>query len=174
MKLRLPHLTPGKAQLGLPYDHRNRCRLCVKLDGVRCQNTAKLISGAQRGLEHRELRDPAPKPPPPSAQKRPEPTLRAAKSGSYPHLAPPTKTDLALPATAGVDIRPPRVKQFLTKQPVGSNPAVAPLPTTQLLAAQSNSGKGVLLSNLFLNPALYRGKFQRIFVFSHSMFTDWN
>jgi len=51
---------------------------------------------------------------------------------------------------------------------------LAPLPTTALLTAQSNSGKGVLLSNLFLNPRLYRGCFDRIFVFSHSMYTDWN
>ena len=73
-----------------------------------------------------------------------------------------------------IDITPPKVKQFHTRQPGGDNPAVAPLPTTQLLTAQSNSGKGVLLSNLFLNPKLYRGKFQRIFCFSHSMFTDCN
>jgi hypothetical protein len=44
---------------GPPVFHR----LAVKEDDdVRCQNTAEAISGAQRGLENRDFRDPAPKP----------------------------------------------------------------------------------------------------------------
>ena len=67
-----------------------------------------------------------------------------------------------------VDIRPPHCLEFRHKQAPGNNPAIAPLPSNQLLVAPANSGKTVLLNQMLLNKNLYRGCFQRIYVFSHS------
>ena len=65
-----------------------------------------------------------------------------------------------------VDIAPPTCKEFKHKQAPGDNPAIAPLPSNQLLVAPPNSGKTVLVRNLLLNPKLYRGCFERAYVFS--------
>ena len=67
-----------------------------------------------------------------------------------------------------VDITPPKCKEFRHRQPPGDNPAIAPLPSNQLMVAPPNSGKTVLLRNLLLNPKLYRGCFERIYVFSNT------
>ena len=42
------------------------------------------------------------------------------------------------------------------------------MPSNQLLVAPAISGKTVLLTQLLLNPKLYRGCFERIYVFSNS------
>ncbi len=47
---------------------------------------------------------------------------------------------------------------------------VSKLPTRGLLVAPSNSGKSVMLQNLILN--IYRGCFEKIYIFSPSIFID--
>jgi transcription termination factor Rho len=47
---------------------------------------------------------------------------------------------------------------------------VSELPTRALIVAPSNSGKSVLLQNIILD--IYRGCFEKVFIFSPSIFID--
>lgn len=66
------------------------------------------------------------------------------------------------------EIKPIKVRQFESKQ--SKYEQVGKLPTRSLLLGPSGSGKGILLQNLILN--IYRGCFERIFIFSPSIDLD--
>jgi len=65
-------------------------------------------------------------------------------------------------------IKPIKVKEFKTKQ--GKYDVVGQLPIRSILLAQSGGGKGVLLQNMILD--IYRGCFERIYIFSPSIQVD--
>jgi hypothetical protein len=67
-----------------------------------------------------------------------------------------------------LDIKPIDLKEYSCKQSKHSH--VTKVPLRMKLLAPSGSGKMVLLSNLILN--IYRGCFERIFVFSPSINID--
>ncbi len=67
-----------------------------------------------------------------------------------------------------LDIKPIDLKDFSCKQTKHSH--VPTVPIRVILLAPSGSGKTVLLSNLILN--IYRGCFDRTFVFSPSIDID--
>ena len=66
------------------------------------------------------------------------------------------------------NIVPISVKQYEVKQ--SKYEQVPKLPCRSLLLGSSNSGKGILLQNLILD--IYRDCFERVFVFSPSIFVD--
>ena len=74
---------------------------------------------------------------------------------------PPSKHD-------SLDIKPIDLKEYSCKQSKHNH--VPKVPLRMVLLAPSGSGKTVLLSNLILN--IYRGCFERIFVFSPSIDID--
>ena len=65
-------------------------------------------------------------------------------------------------------IRPIYVKEFKTKQ--SKYDIVGQLPIRSILLAPSSGGKGVLLQNMILD--IYRGCFERIYIFSPSIQVD--
>ena len=65
-------------------------------------------------------------------------------------------------------IRPIKVKEFKTKQ--SKYDVVGQLPIRSILLAPSGGGKGVLLQNMILD--IYRGCFERIYIFSPSIQVD--
>jgi len=67
-----------------------------------------------------------------------------------------------------LDIKPIDLKEYSCKQ--SKHGHVPKVPLRMILLAPSGSGKTVLLSNLILN--IYRGCFERIFVFSPSIDID--
>ena len=67
-----------------------------------------------------------------------------------------------------LDIRPIDIKEYTCKQSRHSH--VPKIPLRMILLAPSGSGKTVLISNLILN--IYRGCFERIYVFSPSIDID--
>ena len=67
-----------------------------------------------------------------------------------------------------LEIAPIDLKEYSCKQSIHSH--VPKVPLRMILLAPSGSGKTVLLSNLILN--IYRGCFERIFVFSPSIELD--
>ena len=67
-----------------------------------------------------------------------------------------------------LEIKPIDLKEYCCKQSKHSR--VPTVPIRAILLAPSGSGKTVLLSNLILN--IYRGCFERIFVFSPSIDLD--
>ena len=67
-----------------------------------------------------------------------------------------------------LDIKPIDVTEYTCKQSRHSH--VPTVPLRMILLAPSGSGKTVLLSNLILN--VYRGCFERIYVFSPSIDID--
>ena len=67
-----------------------------------------------------------------------------------------------------LEIKPIDLREYSCKQSVHAH--VPKVPLRMLLLAPSGSGKTVLLSNLILN--IYRGCFERIFVFSPSIELD--
>ena len=67
-----------------------------------------------------------------------------------------------------LDIKPIDLKEYSCKQ--SKHGHVPKVPLRMILLAPSGSGKTVLLSNLILN--IYRGCFERIFVFSPSIEID--
>ena len=67
-----------------------------------------------------------------------------------------------------LDIKPIDLKEYSCKQ--SKHGHVPKFPLRMILLAPSGSGKTVLLSNLILN--IYRGCFERIFVFSPSIDID--
>ncbi len=67
-----------------------------------------------------------------------------------------------------LEIKPLDLKEYGCKQSKQAH--VQKVPLRMILPAPSGSGKTVLLSNLILN--IYRGCFERIFVFSPSIDTD--
>ena len=66
------------------------------------------------------------------------------------------------------DIKPISVKQYDVKQ--SEYEQVPKLPCRSILLGSSNSGKGILLQNLILD--VYRDCFERIYLFSPSIFVD--
>ena len=67
-----------------------------------------------------------------------------------------------------LEIKPIELKEYSCKQ--SKHGHVPKVPLRMILLAPSGSGKTVLLSNLILN--IYRGCFERIFVFSPSIDID--
>ena len=65
-------------------------------------------------------------------------------------------------------IKPIKVKEFKTKQ--SKYDIVGQLPIRSILLAPSGGGKGVLLQNMILD--IYRGCFERIYIFSPSIQVD--
>jgi len=65
-------------------------------------------------------------------------------------------------------IKPIDVKEFTSKQ--SKYEVASRLPIRDLLLGPSGSGKGVLLSNMILD--IYKGCFDRIFIFSPSIDVD--
>ena len=65
-------------------------------------------------------------------------------------------------------ITPISVKDFTCKQ--SKHPVMPKLPLRGVILAPSGSGKTVLLSNLILK--MYRGCFERVYVFSPSVNVD--
>jgi hypothetical protein len=73
-----------------------------------------------------------------------------------------------MPNHHSLDIKPIDLKEYSCKQSVrGHAPKI---PVRMILLAPSGSGKTVLLSNLILN--IYRGCFERIYIFSPSIDLD--
>ena len=68
----------------------------------------------------------------------------------------------------GLEIKPIDLKEYSRKQ--SKHAHVPKVPLRMILLAPSGSGKTVLLSNLILN--IYRGCFERIFIFSPSIDID--
>ena len=66
------------------------------------------------------------------------------------------------------DIKPIKVKQFESKQ--SRYPQVNKLPCRSIILGPSGSGKGILLQNMILD--IYRGLFERIFIWSPSIDLD--
>ena len=66
------------------------------------------------------------------------------------------------------DIKPISVKQYDVKQ--SKYEQVPKLPCRSILIGSSSSGKGVLLQNLILD--IYKDCFERVYVFSPSIFVD--
>lgn len=66
------------------------------------------------------------------------------------------------------DIKPIAVKQFEVKQ--SQYEQVPKLPCRSILLGASNSGKGILLQNLILD--IYKGCFERVYIFSPSINVD--
>jgi hypothetical protein len=69
---------------------------------------------------------------------------------------------------AAPDIKPIRQKQY--EIPESRYPQVAKLPLRSIILAPSGGGKGVLLQNLILD--VYRGCFERVYIFSPSVNVD--
>ncbi len=67
-----------------------------------------------------------------------------------------------------ISIKPIKVTEYTCKQ--SKHSVVPKLPLRGILLAPSGSGKTVLLSNMMLN--IYRGCFQRSYVFSPSVNVD--
>ena len=65
-------------------------------------------------------------------------------------------------------IEPIKVKQYEVKQ--SKYPQCGKLPTSKILLGPSHSGKGVLLSNMIMD--IYRGCFERVYIFSPSINVD--
>ena len=65
-------------------------------------------------------------------------------------------------------IKPIKVKEFKTKQ--SKYDIVGQLPIRSILLAPSGGGKGALLQNMILD--IYRGCFERIYIFSPSIQVD--
>ena len=65
-------------------------------------------------------------------------------------------------------IKPIKVTEYTCKQ--SKHSVVPKLPLRGILLAPSGSGKTVLLSNMMLN--IYRGCFERIYIFSPSIHVD--
>ena len=66
------------------------------------------------------------------------------------------------------DIKPISLKQFEVKQ--SKYDQVPKLPCRSILLGSSSSGKGVLLQNLILD--VYKGCFERVYIFSPSINVD--
>ena len=66
------------------------------------------------------------------------------------------------------NIKPISVKQYDVKQ--SKYDQVPKIPCRSILLGSSNSGKGILLQNLILD--IYRDCFERVYVFSPSIFVD--
>ena len=66
------------------------------------------------------------------------------------------------------NIVPIAVRQYEVKQSIHEQ--VPKLPCRSILLGASNSGKGILLQNLILD--IYRDCFERIYIFSPSIFVD--
>ena len=73
-----------------------------------------------------------------------------------------------MPNHHSLDIKPIDLKEYSCKQSVHNH--VPKIPVRMILLAPSGSGKTVLLSNLILN--IYRGCFERIYIFSPSIDLD--
>jgi len=69
---------------------------------------------------------------------------------------------------AAPDIKPIKQKQY--EVPESRYPQCAKLPLRSILLAPSGGGKGVLLQNLILD--IYRGCFERVYIFSPSINVD--
>ena len=65
-------------------------------------------------------------------------------------------------------VKAEKVTEYTTKQP--KYKVMGSLPTRQLICAPSGSGKTVLISSLILD--IYRGAFEKIFIFSPSIWVD--
>ena len=65
-------------------------------------------------------------------------------------------------------IEPIKVKHYEVKQ--SKYPQCGKLPTSKILLGPSHSGKGVLLSNMIMD--IYRGCFERVYIFSPSINVD--
>ena len=65
-------------------------------------------------------------------------------------------------------IKPIDVKEFTSKQ--SKYEVVGRLPIRDILLAPSGGGKGVLMSNMILD--IYRGCFDRLYIFSPSVDVD--
>ena len=66
------------------------------------------------------------------------------------------------------DIKPIKVKQFESKQ--SKYDVVGQLPIRSIILGPSGSGKGILLQNMILD--IYRGCFERVYIFSPSVDID--
>ena len=66
------------------------------------------------------------------------------------------------------DIKPSMVKQFESKQ--SKYDVVGQLPIRSIILGPSGSGKGILLQNMILD--IYRGCFERVYIFSPSVDID--
>ena len=73
-----------------------------------------------------------------------------------------------MPNHHSLDIKPIDLKEYSCKQSIHGH--VPKIPVRMILLAPSGSGKTVLLSNLILN--IYRGCFERIYIFSPSIDLD--
>ena len=73
-----------------------------------------------------------------------------------------------MPAKAAPDIKPIRQKHY--DVPQSRYPQCAQLPLRSVILAPSGGGKGVLLQNLILD--IYRGCWERVFIFSPSIDVD--
>ena len=71
----------------------------------------------------------------------------------------------------GIEIKPVKTSKDAVVQQSKYDVA-GRLPLRSILCAPSNSGKTVLLQNMILNHKLYRDCFQRILIFSPSVFLD--
>ena len=69
-------------------------------------------------------------------------------------------------------VKPVDVKEYDFKQ---SKYEVAPkLPFSQIITGPSGSGKGILLQSMILDIYIYRGVFERIYIWSPSISVDSN
>ena len=68
------------------------------------------------------------------------------------------------------DIKPAKVKQYAV--PASRYPQAAELPLRSIILAPSGGGKGILLQNMVLD--IYRGCFERVYIFSPSIHLDGN
>jgi len=73
-----------------------------------------------------------------------------------------------MPQKSDLTIEPISVKSFICKQ--SKHPTVPALPLRGVILAPSGSGKTVLLANLILK--IYKGCFERIYIFSPSVNVD--
>ena len=81
-------------------------------------------------------------------------------------MAAPDGSKSAHPAAP--DIKPIRVKTW--DVPQSRYPQCAQLPLRSIILAPSGGGKGILLQNLILD--IYRGCFERVYIFSPSIHVD--
>ena len=65
-------------------------------------------------------------------------------------------------------IEPIKITEYTSKQP--KYEVVAKLPLSDIILGPSGSGKGILIQNLILN--IYKNCFDRIYIFSPSIFVD--
>ena len=72
-------------------------------------------------------------------------------------------TDKLVPTIAPIKVKEYEVKQSKYNQ-------VARLPTSKILLGPSHSGKGVLIANMILD--IYKGCFERVYIFSPSINVD--